>query len=220
MLSKDNIDKYLEALSSLILEKFGPEARIKIVIVGGAAIALSCHFRDSTMDIDTYSKYSTLLESLAGDVADEHGLENDWLNHNVMVTQSFTERIENYAPLYKVFKDVLIVHVADPLSILCMKAVCCRPGSHDMFDIKNILDERPEITYDDIYKRFIALYGDLSKMKPDAQMMICDRFKRIPPDVVDYIYELLPPFMQRSITSEEEKYKVCYEQYCLMNGGM
>lgn len=38
MLSKDNIDVYLDKLADKILEKFGPEASIDIVVVGGAAI--------------------------------------------------------------------------------------------------------------------------------------------------------------------------------------
>ncbi|MCC3671762.1 DUF6036 family nucleotidyltransferase, partial [Terrisporobacter mayombei] len=44
----------MDRLSSKILERFGPESAIKIVVVGGAAIALNYKFRESTMDIDTY----------------------------------------------------------------------------------------------------------------------------------------------------------------------
>lgn len=95
MLSKECIDVYLDRLSSKILERFGPESAIKIVVVGGAAIALNYKFRESTMDIDTYSRYSNLLDELAVDVAKDEGLAADWLNHNVMVTPSFTCRIES-----------------------------------------------------------------------------------------------------------------------------
>lgn len=44
MLSKDNIDVYLDKLADKILEKFGPEASIDIVVVGGAAIAINYTF--------------------------------------------------------------------------------------------------------------------------------------------------------------------------------
>lgn len=61
MLSKDNIDK----LADKILEKFGPEASLEIVVVDG------CTFRESTMDIDTFSRASAYLDDLVADVAKE-----------------------------------------------------------------------------------------------------------------------------------------------------
>lgn len=57
MLSKESIDVYLDKLADKILEKFGPEASIEIVVVGGAAIAINYTFRESTMDIDTFSRH-------------------------------------------------------------------------------------------------------------------------------------------------------------------
>lgn len=90
MLSKDNIDVYLDKLADKILEKFGPEASIDIVVVGGAAIAINYTFRESTMDIDTFSRASAYLDELVADVAKECSLPTDWMNHNVMVTGSFT----------------------------------------------------------------------------------------------------------------------------------
>lgn len=130
----------MDRLSSKILERFGPESAIKIVVVGGAAIALNYKFRESTMDIDTYSRYSNLLDELAVDVAKDEGLAADWLNHNVMVTSSFTCRIERFATQYKVFNGVLDVYTADALTLICMKAVCCRPDSHDIPDIEELLN--------------------------------------------------------------------------------
>lgn len=46
MLSKDNIDVYLDKLADKILEKFGPEASIDIVVVGGTALAINYTFRN------------------------------------------------------------------------------------------------------------------------------------------------------------------------------
>lgn len=117
MLSKDNIDVYLDKLADKILEKFGPEASIDIVVVGGAAIAINYTFRESTMDIDTFSRASAYL-----DVAKECSLPTDWMNHNVMVTGSFTPAIAQYAKHYKTFKGVLKVFTADALTLICMKS--------------------------------------------------------------------------------------------------
>lgn len=211
MLSKECIDVYLDRLSSKILERFGPESAIKIVVVGGAAIALNYKFRESTMDIDTYSRYSNLLDELAVDVAKDEGLAADWLNHNVMVTSSFTCRIERFATQYKVFNGVLDVYTADALTLICMKAVCCRPDSHDIPDIEELLNAEPNITFNDIVERFIALYGDWDKMKMDAQMYLTGRFNAMPPDMVDMIWEMLPPALKE--TDERSRYEICSEFY-------
>lgn len=74
MLSKESIDVYLDKLADKILEKFGPEASIEIVVVGGAAIAINYTFRESTMDIDTFSRASAYLDDLVADVAKECSL--------------------------------------------------------------------------------------------------------------------------------------------------
>lgn len=115
MLSKESIDVYLDKLADKILEKFGPEASIEIVVVGGAAIAINYTFRESTY-----------LDDLVADVAKECSLPTDWMNHNVMVTGSFTPAIAQYAKHYKTFKGVLKVFTADALTLICMKSVCCR----------------------------------------------------------------------------------------------
>lgn len=91
MLSKESIDVYLDK----ILEKFGPEA-----------------------SIDTFSRASAYLDDLVADVAKECSLPTDWMNHNVMVTGSFTPAIAQYAKHYKTFKGVLKVFTADALTLI------------------------------------------------------------------------------------------------------
>lgn len=211
MLSKGNIDEYLEMLSHKVIERFGKEARIKLVVVGGAAIAINYTFRQSTMDVDTYSRCAAHLEDLVAEVAQDVGIDDDWLNHNVMVTQSFTTRIESYSPLYKIFNDVLEVHVADGLTLVCMKSVCCRPDSHDITDIEELLKAEPQITFNDIMDRFMALYDDWGKMKADAQMYLTSRFNAMPPDMIDMVWEMLPPAIRAGYTGN--KYSVCNEMY-------
>ena len=210
MLSKEKIDKYLEILGREIFINFGPSANIPMVIVGGAAIAVNYTFRESTMDIDTYMNNSAALESLVSKIAKEHNLEDDWLNSSVMVTQSFTENIGKYAEPYKTFSGVLHVKVADSLTLICMKSVCCRPDSHDLLDIASILDEDSSITYDDICERFVDLYGDWSKMSVDAQIYLQGRFQcYVTPDMFD----LLPPSMLAKAETFVEKMELC-RRFC------
>lgn len=210
MLSKENIDVYLDKLAEKILEKFGPEASIEIIVVGGAAIAINYTFRESTMDIDTFSKSSAYLDELVADVAKECALPTDWMNHNVMVTGSFTPQIAKYAQEYKKFRNVLDVFTADALTLVCMKSVCCRPDSHDILDIKNILDAEPEITFKQIVDRFLEFYSGWDKMSMDAQMYLTKRFNAMPPDMVDMIWEMLPNAIKNS---GEDKYDICSKFY-------
>lgn len=212
MLSKDEIEKYLQALSEKILKKFGPEANIRIVIAGGAAIALNYRFRESTMDIDAYSRYSTQLEDLVKEVADENGIECDWLSHNMMVTQSCSQNIVDYTKQYKLFSGVLDVHTVDTLTLICMKSVSCRPDSHDMNDIVQLLCSDPNITFTDIRKRFMALYGDWALMKVDAQMYLTKKFNAMPPDMYETMLEYIPPYQRETLTGDE-LYAACEEAY-------
>lgn len=124
MLSKESIDGYLNKLADKILEKFGPEASIEIVVVGGAAINY------------TFSRASAYLDDLVADVAKECSLPTDWINHNVMVTGSFTPAIAQYAKHYKTFKGVLKVFTADALTLICMKSVCCRAFRHVLWMLR------------------------------------------------------------------------------------
>lgn len=210
MLSKESIDVYLDKLADKILEKFGPEASIEIVVVGGAAIAINYTFRESTMDIDTFSRASAYLDDLVADVAKECSLPTDWMNHNVMVTGSFTPAIAQYAKHYKTFKGVLKVFTADALTLICMKSVCCRPDSHDILDIKNILDVETDITFSQIVERFVMFYGGWDKMSMDAQMYLTKRFNAMPPDMVDMVWDMLPPSLRVEV---EDKYEVCSKYY-------
>lgn len=212
MLSKEEIDQYLQLLGEKVLSKYGPEAKVKLVVAGGAAIALNYAFRESTMDVDTYSRYASELEDSVREVAEEVGIECDWLSHNIMVTQSCSPKIENYASRYKLYCGVLDVHTVDALTLICMKSVSCRPDSHDMEDIVNLLDVNESVTFKDIRERFISLYGDWSQMKADAQMYLCNRFKAMPPDMIDTIAEYLPPSV-RSTLNGEALYEACQEVY-------
>ncbi|MCM1440880.1 MAG: nucleotidyltransferase [Roseburia sp.] len=212
MLSKDEIERYLQALSEKIYGRFGPSANIKIIIVGGAAIALNYSFRDSTMDVDTYSRYSVELDDLVQEVAKDYGIEKDWLSHNMMVTQSCTSRLTEFTLPYKLYSGVLDVQTVDTLSLICMKSVACRPDSHDMEDIVNLLDNDASITFADIRERFQYLYGDWSLMKIDAQMYLSRRFNAMPPDMYEFMLEQLPPAVKYG-KSSEELYTLCEEAY-------
>lgn len=212
MLFKELIDKYLEELACEIGFKVGREARVKLVIVGGAAIALMYTFRESTMDIDAFYRCEGLLNSSIKVVGERYGIGSDWLNSNVTATTSFTTRIEKFIVPYKTFQGLLEVFTVDALTLICMKCVSCRLDSHDMEDIANLLDVHTEFTFEDIMNRFIYLFNDWSMMKMDAQMYLTDRFKSMPPDMVDFFKDMLPPSSVQGLDGKE-LYAVCNQMY-------
>lgn len=91
-----------------------------------------------------------------------------------------------------------------------MKSVCCRPDSHDILDIKNILDVETDITFSQIVERFVTFYGGWDKMSMDAQMYLTKRFNAMPPDMVDMVWDMLPPSLR---AGAEDKYEVCSKYY-------
>lgn len=212
MLSRDEIDKYLQLLSEKILHRFDSEAHIVIVVAGGAAIALNYTFRQSTMDIDCYSRYSAELEDLVKEVAVEQNIDYDWLSHNMMVTSSCSSKIVDYTEVWKVYSGVLEVRTVDALTLICMKCVSCRPDSHDMEDIVHLLDINSCLEFSDVRKRFMTLYGDWSLMCADAQLYLTKRFNAMPPDMVDTVKEYLPPAIRDTLTGED-LYEACQNVY-------
>jgi hypothetical protein len=66
----------------------------------------------------------------------------------------------------------------------------------------SILDSRPEITFTDVRKRFIDLYGDWSRMKVEAELYLANRYKDTP-EAMEYMKSMLPPDEVNGATDEE-----------------
>ena len=81
-LYKENIDEYLEALAQKIIES--GIGRHRILIVGGAAMALKVSDGRSTVDIDICFREQNNLYMCCKQIADEYDLPGDWINADVM----------------------------------------------------------------------------------------------------------------------------------------
>ena len=81
-LSRDNIEVYFEALAGKIRE--AGIGHHKILVVGGAAMALKYQDGRSTVDIDICFREQNNLYSCCQKVAVEYGLPDDWINADVM----------------------------------------------------------------------------------------------------------------------------------------
>ena len=86
-LYRENIEEYLEALATSIKEQ--NLGKHRILIVGGAAMALKYKDGRSTVDIDICFREQNNLYSCCQRVAKQFNLPDDWVNADVMHSDSF-----------------------------------------------------------------------------------------------------------------------------------
>ena len=157
-LSQENIDEYFDALAKMIQES--GIGQHKILVVGGAAMALKYRDGRSTVDIDICFREQNNLYACCKRVAEEYGLPDDWINADVMHSDSFSYVLFERAELYKTYDGVLEVFVAEDLDLYCMKLVSFRPKDvQDMDLLANNLMNRG-IRKEDVIDNIIRLYGN------------------------------------------------------------
>lgn len=118
---------------------------VEIAIYGGAAVVLTMDTsRQSTKDIDfaMISGDRAVLDSAALEIAQSHGLPDDWLNDAVDI---FTSDNAEYSPCmeFPVLDTGLRIFPAKPEYLLAMKSWSPRSSleSHDAEDIWHIAGE-------------------------------------------------------------------------------
>ena len=104
-LYRENIEEYFEALAARI--KDAGIGKHRILVVGGAAMALKYRDGRSTVDIDICFREQNSLYACCTQVAEEYGLPDDWINADVMHSDSFSYRLFDNAELYRIFDDVI-----------------------------------------------------------------------------------------------------------------
>lgn len=157
-LERENIDLYLNALAEEIIESGIGEH--SILIVGGAAMALKVDDGRATVDIDIAVKEQHNLYMCCMAVAERYKLPEDWINTDVMHSDSFSYELFADAFLYKRFKEILSVYLVSDLDLYCMKMVSFRPK--DVQDL-SILAERLRsynVSVNRMRENFVRLYGD------------------------------------------------------------
>lgn len=114
MLTKEEIESYLHEINDHLAAR---DATGEIVLCGGAVMALVYDARPSTKDVDALFMPTGIIREIVAEIADEHGLESDWLND---AAKGFidTSRME--------FEDVFA------LSNLKVR----RPGDREMLALK------------------------------------------------------------------------------------
>lgn len=156
-LNKENIDLYLKELANEISK--AEIGKHSILVVGGAAMALKYENERSTVDIDFCFREQNKLYQCCEKIAEKHNLPEDWINADVMHSDSFSFRLFDHAVLYKNIGEFLEIYVVDDLDLYCMKTVGIRPK--DVEDMKSIAPKLKEkgVTLKDVEKNFERLYG-------------------------------------------------------------
>ena len=156
-LNRENINIFFESLACEIEKaEIGPHS---ILVVGGAAIALKYMNERSTVDIDMCFREQHELYRCCQKVAEKHRLPDDWINADVMHSDSFSYSLFSNAELYRQFRTCLTVYVASNLDLYCMKLVSFRPKDiQDMVVLKDSL-LADGINIEAIEKNFVRLYG-------------------------------------------------------------
>ena len=168
-LDRENIDFYFSMLADELKES--GLGKHRILVVGGAAMALK--FRDgrSTVDIDVCFREQNNLYSCCKQIAGKYNLPSDWVNTDVMHSDSFSFALFEKAELYRNYAGILEVYVACDIDLYCMKIVSFRPK--DVQDMEVLADSLRKKTTSlaDISKNFIRLYGNEYYLRNDERKL-------------------------------------------------
>lgn len=114
MLTKEQIKQYLTEMNARLAEQ---DVRGEVVLCGGAVMALVYDARNSTKDIDALFAPTDVMRKIAKDIAEEHGLEDDWFNDAA-----------------KGFIDTSLMEFTDVLAFSHLTVKC--PGEKEMLALK------------------------------------------------------------------------------------
>ena len=169
-MKKDDIDKVLMELSKSC------DRPTDITICGGASMVLNYETRQSTMDIDCF-RLEQRLKDNAIEIAASLGLEADWLNDNVCVTQSYTDALIKYRTEYGTFGN-LKVYTVKGLPLLCMKLVSFRPHSSDIEDCRALISIlKDKVSVEDVRYVVYQIYGDTTILSVDAELFLAKEYE-------------------------------------------
>ena len=161
--TRNNIDHYLYEVAKIYKKANRAFPDAEIILIGGASVLLNYNFRDMTTDLDAILRASLSMKDAIKMVADNNGLESDWINEDFKHTKSYSPKIVQYSKFYKKFCGCLTVRTITDEYLLAMKLCSARNYKKDLSDIIGILKENEErntpIDFTKINKAVINLYG-------------------------------------------------------------
>ncbi len=121
-LNRNRLTRALRRLGELAYKR---KVTLEVSLYGGAVFTLVYGSREATKDVDAVVRQSAVAQELAGRVAKELGLPEDWLNDDV---KQFLAEKEAKRQLHEAdFGPGLRVSVPTAVYLLAMKLRACRP---------------------------------------------------------------------------------------------
>lgn len=167
---------YLKELAKEFKRITGRKTSAEIIIVGGGSVLLNYDFRMNSVDVDAFNTYESAIKDAAKLVADKYNLSQQWLNDDFKKTPSYSPRLRQYSSYYKTFSNVLEIRTISREYLVAMKMVSGRKYKNDLSDILGILyyhyKNNDEITYQQIEKAVLDLYGNFDRIKDDVEEFV------------------------------------------------
>lgn len=162
-LDGDAIKGLLEEVSKRLTPR---SDRHVVVIVGGSLLAWH-GLRNTTMDVDSVERLEQELERAVAEVAEEHGLEPNWLNAGAARFRPATLVLDDCEVLLEA--DTLVVRGAPLREVFAMKLL--RGHENDLADIVKILPEAGFTSATEAVESFYEAYP-LEREDPELLSLV------------------------------------------------
>lgn len=143
--------------------------RHQILVVGGAAMALKYHDERSTVDVDICIREQNNLYTCCQRVASKNDLPDDWINADVMHSDSFSFGLFRDAKQFAIYEEILEVLLVSDLDLYCMKLVSFRPKDIQDMEILVSSLKAVGIKRQQVEENFVRLYGSRYLMQNDER---------------------------------------------------
>ena len=130
-----NQDKLMDLFEELNTRLASKNLRGEIVLSGGSVLVLVLKARPRTKDVDAIWEPKEVIHKLAVEIAEEHGINPDWLNDGV---KGWISSIPEKKVFHK-YSNLTIYH-ADLRYLLAMKCLAARPDALDREDVKTLVN--------------------------------------------------------------------------------
>lgn len=156
-IDKNNIGKFINSFISEVANKYGPTLELKMLIVGGSALAIKYGFR-ATVDIDADIKCSHSVKGSINKAAEKLGVPSDFINEDFTTSDSYSRKLWDNAILLKQYNTDISIYVVSDVDQLCMKIVSAR--IKDDADIRMLTEKvrANGVKYTHIEERLKELY--------------------------------------------------------------
>lgn len=160
----NEIMMYLDTFARCLhRECSGNPPYVSILVMGGSALCLKYNYR-LTVDIDADVKFPYNKRNAINEVAKLYNIPPDWINEDVMKSNSYSRLLWDNSVLCRVLYNFLEIRVVNDLDQLCMKATAGRVK--DMQDIMVLIEKLVQagFVFEQYQRRYEELYrGTVNK---------------------------------------------------------